>query len=273
MPIGYNGRASTVVVSGTPVRRPLGQIKEPDDAAPRFGPSGKLDFELELGAVVGTPSAPGRPVTTAEAARMIFGYVLLNDWSARDIQAWEYQPLGPFLAKSFASTLAPWVVTLDALAPFRVPAAERAPDDPRPLSHLTDSTDQAEGGFDIGVSVWIETAAMRSRGDAPHLLARARYADTYWTVAQFVAHQTSNGCNVRPGDLLGSGTVSSREPGAAGCLLELTRGGAEPLSLPGGEARTFLEDGDRITLHARAERDGFASIGFGECSALIEAAL
>jgi fumarylacetoacetase len=273
VPVAYHGRSSSIGVSGTPVRRPRGQLKPPDADAPVFAPARRLDYEAELGFFVGPGNRLGEPVPVGRAARHLFGVALLNDWSARDIQAWEYQPLGPFLAKSFASTLSPWVVTMDALAPFHTAAAERPPDDPRPLPYLMDEDDQVEGGLDVRVGVFIETAAMRARGDEPHLLSWSRFADTYWTPAQFVAHHTSNGCNLRPGDLLGSGTVSSREDGASGCMIELTRGGASPLSLPGGETRSFLEDGDTIILRAAAEREGFVPIDFGECRARIEAAL
>ncbi|MGH6923769.1 MAG: fumarylacetoacetase [Propylenella sp.] len=267
VPVGYHGRSSSVRVSGTPVRRPQGQTKAPDAAAPSFGPCRRLDYEAELGFFVGEGNPLGEPIPVAAAPRHVFGAALLNDWSARDIQAWEYQPLGPFLAKSFATTLSPWIVTIDALAPFRTHAHERAPGDPTPLPYLLDGADQATGGLDIRVTVSIETAAMRARKEPPHLLSTTRFADLYWTIAQLVAHQTSNGCNLIPGDLIGSGTISSRELGAVGSMIELTSGGTRPLSLSGGETRSFVEDGDAIILRASAERDGFSSIGFGECRA------
>lgn len=272
VPIGYHGRGSSVSVSGTPVVRPQGQTKAPDADAPGFGPSRRLDFETELGFFVGPGNALGRPVPIGAAGDQVFGVCLLNDWSARDIQAWEYQPLGPFLAKSFASTISPFVVTMDALAPFRIPAYARPAGDPDPLPYLRDAQDQASGGLDIRIGIFLETETMRRVGEAPHALAEVRYADMYWTVAQLVAHHTSNGCNLRPGDLIGSGTVSSREPGALGSLMELTHGGREPLRLPGVETRTFLEDGDAVIFRASCERDGAVRIGFGECRAAIEEA-
>ena len=272
VPIGYHGRGSSVSVSGTPVVRPRGQTKAPDAIEPRFGPSGRLDFETELGFFVGQGNLLGRPIPIEAARDHVFGVCLLNDWSARDIQAWEYQPLGPFLAKSFASTISPFVVTMDALAPFRVPAYARPAGDPKPLPYLDDAQDQASGGLDIRIGVFLETEKMRRIGQAPHALAQVRYEDMYWTIAQLLAHHTSNGCNLRPGDLIGSGTVSSREPGALGSLMELTQGGRAPLRLPGGETRTFLEDGDAVIFRAHCERDGAVRIGFGECGAVVEEA-
>ena len=273
VPIGYHGRGSSVSISGTPVVRPQGQTKAADASEPSYSPSRRLDFETELGFFVGQGNALGRPVPIGAASDHVFGVCLLNDWSARDIQAWEYQPLGPFLAKSFASTVSPFVVTMDALAPFRIPAYARPADDPKPLPYLADAQDQASGGLDIRIGVFLETEKMRRVGQAPHPLAEVRYSDMYWTIAQLVVHHTSNGCNLRPGDLIGSGTVSSREPGALGSLMELTQGGREEIQLPGGETRIFLEDGDAVIFRAYCKRDGTVRIGFGECRAMVEAAV
>jgi fumarylacetoacetase len=269
VPIGYHGRASSVVPSGLPVRRPMGQRKGPGDEVPSFGPSRSLDYEVELGAFVGPGNALGSRIQIEEAEGHVFGLSLLNDWSARDLQSWEYQPLGPFLAKSFATTVSPWVVTLDALEPFRVPAAARPAGDPAPLPYLTSTVDQARGGFAITVEAWIASARMRARGDAPVRLSRGSFADMYWTVAQLLTHHASNGCNLRPGDLLGSGTISGPRPEARGCLLELTSRGAEPVTLPDGETRAFLEDGDELLLRAYCEREGAVRIGFGECRGIV----
>jgi fumarylacetoacetase len=272
MPIGYHGRASSIIPSGTPVRRPNGQIKRAEKPDPEFGPCERLDYELELGIWIGPGNALGKSVPAGEAIAHIAGFCLLNDWSARDIQAWEYQPLGPFLAKSFATTLSPWVITPEALAPFRIPQPARDSGDPAPLPYLLDKADQGHGAFDIELEVLLLTQEMRRRGIAPHRLTLSNTKHLYWTVAQMLAHHTGNGCNLRPGDLFGSGTVST--PGEDGCgsLLEATKGGTAPLLLPSGEARRFLEDGDEVILRGRARRDGFASIGFGECRAHIEAA-
>jgi fumarylacetoacetase len=269
VPIGYHGRASSVVVSGTPVRRPSGQRKGPHDPAPTYGASRSLDYELEIGAFVGRGNALGARIPIEEAESHLFGLVLVNDWSARDVQAWEYQPLGPFLAKSFATTISPWVVTLDALEPFRVPVAPRAPDDPAPLPYLASVVDQARGAFDITVEAWLATARMRAAGHPPVRLSRGSFRDMYWTVAQLLTHHASNGCNLRPGDLLASGTISGPARESRGCLLELTWRGAEPLALPDGETRAFLEDGDELLLRAYCEREGAARIGFGECRGIV----
>ena len=271
VPIGYHGRASSVVISDTPVVRPHGQRKPPSAESPQFGPTQRLDYELELGFFVGQGNALGTPIPIEEAADHIFGCCLVNDWSARDIQAWEYQPLGPFLAKSFATSISPWVVTLEALTPFRVPPRSRPAGDPEPLPYLHSAADQNEGAFDITLEVWLQTATMRQQQLAPVRLSQGSFQDMYWTPAQLLAHHASNGCNLRPGDLIASGTVSGPEPEARGCLLELTRGGAEPLRLPNGETRTFLEDGDEIAIHGRASREGFVSIGLGECRGRIAA--
>jgi len=273
LPIGYHGRASSLVASGTPVRRPLGQTRAPDAVEPSFGPSKALDYELEVGALLGPGNPLGQPLPIAQAQRSIFGLCLLNDWSARDVQTWEYQPLGPFLAKSFATTVGPWVVTLEALAPFRKPAFARPAGDPRPLPYLLDPADQVQGAFDITLEVWLSSRTMRQAGQAPLLLSRGSFADMYWTIAQLVTHHASNGCNLRPGDLLASGTVSGPLPGSRGCLLELTSRGAEPLTLPSGETRGFLADGDEISLRGFCEAPGARRIGFGECRGVVVAAV
>ena len=269
VPIGYHGRASSLVVSGTPVRRPLGQTRAPDATEPSWGASRSLDYELELGALLGPGNALGKPIPIAQAHHGVFGLCLLNDWSARDIQAWEYQPLGPFLAKSFVTSLAPWVVTLDALAPFRKPAFARPAGDPEPLPYLLNAGDQAYGGFDITLEVRLSSRIMRDAGGEAVLLSRGNFADMYWTIAQLLTHHASNGCNLRPGDLLASGTVSGPDPGSRGCLLELTSRGAEPLTLPSGETRRFLEDGDEVLLRGYCEAPGARRIGFGECSGVV----
>jgi len=269
VPIGYHGRASSIVPSGTDVRRPRGQTRDAGDGPPGFGPSRRLDYELEVGAFIGSGNALGTPIGVDAAARHIFGLCLVNDWSARDIQTWEYQPLGPFLAKSFATTVSPWVVSLDALAPFRVPAFERPAGDPAPLAYLYSPDDTKSGGFDIRLEVFLRSERMRREGLAAHRVSAGRFTDMYWTLAQLVAHHTSNGCNLRPGDLLASGTVSGAAPESRGCLLERTWRGTEPVRLPTGETRAFLEDGDEVTLRAHCERDGARRIGFGECSGRI----
>jgi fumarylacetoacetase len=270
VPIGYHGRASSVVVSGTSFPRPSGQLKPPNAAAPVFGPCKRLDYEVELGFFIGRGNALGTSIATGDAQEHVFGAVLLCDWSARDIQAWEYVPLGPFLAKSFATTISPWVVTLDALAPFRCPAFTRAPEDPAPLAYLHDETDLRSGGYDITVEVELNSAAMRAQRLAPMRLSRANYRDAYWTLAQLVAHHTSNGCNLQPGDLLGSGTISGAGEAELGSLIELTRGGQQPIALPGAETRAFLADGDEITLRAACTGAGRARIGFGQARGLVK---
>lgn len=263
VPIGYHGRASSVVVSGTPVVRPHGQLAGPD--GPRFAPAARLDLELEIGVWLSGGNPLGTPVPIAEAHEMIAGFCLLNDWSARDIQTWEYQPLGPFLAKNFLTTVSPWVVTPEALAPFRGPAMARGQGEPAPLPYLHDPADQASGGLALQLSVWLQTARMREAGEAAVQLSAGSSADLYWTVAQMVAHHTSGGCNLRAGDLLGTGTISGPTPGSEGSLLELTEGGKFPVALPGGEERRFLEAGDQLHIHARGVAPGFATIGFGPC--------
>ena len=269
VPVAYHSRASSIRVSGTPFKRPRGQRKGPNDAAPAYAPSRNLDFELELGIYIGVPSAAGEPVPVAKAGEHVFGYCLLNDWSARDIQAWEYQPLGPFLGKNFATTVSPWVVTAEALAPFRTNAFARPAGDPAPLPHLDDANDRAQGALDITLEAYIASEAMRRAGTAPLRLSQTSCALLYWTVAQMIAHHTSNGCNLRIGDLLGSGTVSGPDKSSWGSLLELTTRGSDPLALPGGEKRGFLEDGDEIIFRGFCEKDGAVRIGFGECRAVV----
>lgn len=269
VPIGYHGRSSSIVVSGTPVRRPEGQTRDDGAARPTFAATRQLDYELEVGCFVGPGNPLGSPVPVGEAGDRLFGLCLLNDWSARDIQKWEYQPLGPFLAKNFATSISPWIVTMEALAPFRVPAAARPPGDPEPLPYLRSPDDAARGGMTIGLEVLLSTAGMRARGEAPRVISRTDFRSMYWTFAQMAAHHTSGGCNLRPGDLLGSGTVSGPEPGTAGCLLELTRRGKEPVVLGGGETRSFLADGDEVILRGSCAREGAKRIGFGECRGIV----
>jgi len=255
------------VVSGTSLHRPCGQLQT-DNASPVFAPSRQLDYESELGLFIGRGNALGEPVPVAQAEDHMFGVCLLNDWSARDIQRWEYQPLGPFLAKSFATTISPWVVTMDALEPFRIPRYHREID-PQPLAYLDCDADRAHGGFALKLEVRLSTARMRSERMEPVLVSCAGFDHMYWTLAQMVAHHASNGCNLRPGDLLGSGTVSGPEKFARGCLLELTWRGTEPVQLPTGESRTFLEDGDEVIMRGYAEASGARRIGFGECRGIL----
>lgn len=264
VPIGYHGRASSVVVSGQPLRRPVGQTMPPGATRPRFGPSERLDIELELGIFVGPGNELGDPVDITDAEAHVFGICLLNDWSARDIQAWEYQPLGPFLSKNFATTISPWIVTLDALAPYRV-AFERPPQDPLPLPYLDSEANRSAGAFDIQLQVGLQTRKMRETGLLDATICRTSYRHAYWTVAQLVAHHTVNGCNLRPGDLFGSGTLSGPTREQAGALIEITGGGRQPLSLPTGEERTWLQDGDSVVVRGWCERSGAARIGFGAC--------
>ncbi|HZQ44193.1 MAG TPA: fumarylacetoacetase [Acidobacteriaceae bacterium] len=268
VPIGYHGRASSIVVSGTPVKRPNGQTKAPSAETPMFGPSKQMDFELELGAYVGVGNRLGNPIDIDDAEQHLFGMSLVNDWSARDIQAWEYQPLGPFLGKSFATTVSSWVVTMDALEPYRVPLAAHGEGDPRPLDYLA-ARDSANQGIDVRFEVCLTTQKMRNEWAAPVLLTESSAKDLYWSFAQMVAHHTSNGCNLRSGDLLASGTISGPQPGSQGSLLEITRRGAEPLKLPSGEERGFLEDGDEITIRGFCEREGLPRISLGECQGTI----
>jgi fumarylacetoacetase len=270
VPIGYHGRASSIVASGTPVWRPSGQLKPPDGPTPSFGPSRRLDYELELGIWIGPGNERGGSIPIGEAGQHVAGFCLLNDWSARDIQSWEYQPLGPFLSKNFATTVSPWVVTPEALAPFRVPQNPRPEADPPPLPYLWDDRDQREGALDFDLQVLLVTPGLREQGLPPHRVAISSARHMYWTVAQLVAHHTCNGCNLQPGDLFGSGTISAPEPTGFGSLLESTRGGQEPLRLQSGEERRFLEDDDEVVLRATATRDGFRTIGFGDCRGLVQ---
>jgi fumarylacetoacetase len=269
VPIGYHGRASSIVASGTPIRRPLGQLKEAAAGPPMLQPTRALDYECEVGAWIGLGNTLGEPVPIAEAEQHLFGLGLLNDWSSRDVQRWEYQPLGPFLSKNFATTVSPWVVTLDALEPFRTPAWGRPQGDPAPLAYLDAPGDRERGGFAIELEVLLSSERMRSTAVAPQRLSHAAFAGMYWTMAQLLAHHASNGCNLRPGDLLASGTVSGPEQENRGCLLELTWRGAEPLVLPTGETRRFLEDGDEVIIRGSCAREGYVSIGFGECRGLV----
>lgn len=264
VPIGYHGRASSIGVSGQSFPRPLGQTKGPNEEVPVLRPSHRLDYELELGVFMGQGNALGDRLTMEQAEAHAFGMVLLNDWSARDVQAWEYQPLGPFLAKNFASTISPWIVTMEALAPFRAPFV-RPEGDPQPLPYLDSPGNRQQGGIDVELEVWLQTQAMRDAGQGPERLSQSSFRDAYWTVAQMITHHTINGCNLQPGDLLGSGTLSGARPEQAGSLLELSSGGKNPLTLANGETRTFLEDGDSIILRGYCARAGFRRIGFGEC--------
>lgn len=272
VPIGYHGRSSTLCVSGTPVRRPNGQTLPAGQETPSFGPSKRLDYELELGIWLGPGNNMGEPIAIGEASTHIAGFCLLNDWSARDVQAWEYQPLGPFLAKNFASTVSPWVITPEALEPFRKAQPVRPEGDPQPLPYLLDDADQATGALDVELEVLLLSEAMREQGLPPQRLALSNTQNMYWTVAQMVAHHSVGGCKLQPGDLFGSGTLSGQNPDAVGSLLESTGGGKQPLTLASGEQRTFLEDGDEVILRARCRRDGYPSIGFGECRGKVQPA-
>jgi fumarylacetoacetase len=272
VPIGYHGRSSSIVAGGTPVRRPKGQRKPEGAPEPVFGPTQSLDYELEVGFFVGSGNLHGDPVPVEKAEEHLFGLCLLNDWSARDLQAWEYQPLGPFLAKNFATSISPWVVTMEALEPYRTPAFARPAGDPAPLPYLRSPQQDAHGGIELTLQALLSTKKMREQNAAPLEICRSNLRDLYWTAAQLLAHHTSNGCNLRPGDLLGSGTVSGESKDARGCLLERTWRGTDPLSLPGGETRRFLEDGDEVILRGFCERPGFARIGLGECRGVVEAA-
>jgi fumarylacetoacetase len=270
VPIAYHGRTSSIVVSGTPVRRPWGQTKGPDEQAPAFRPSQRLDYEAEVAAVIGRGNPLGEPIGIDDAEAHVFGFCLLNDWSARDIQAWEYQPLGPFLGKNFATSLSPWIVTLDALAPFRCPPFARPETDPQPLPYLT-RTNDSNTGFDITIEVYLRSAQMRNENLPALRLSRGSFADMYWAVGQMVTHHTSGGCNLLPGDLIASGTVSGLRDDSYGCLLEITAG-SRAIELPTGEKRLFLADGDEIIFHGFCERPGYARIGFGTCTGMISPA-
>jgi len=271
VPIAYHGRASSIVISGTDVTRPKGQSVASGSTTPTFGPTQMLDYEAEVGFYVGRGTKLGETVPLEHAEEHLFGICLVNDWSARDIQSWEYQPLGPFLSKNFATTVSPWVVTWEALEPYRAPAFFRPPSDPQPLPHLTSDKDRNEGGLDLNIEVYIRSMLMREGRLRPFRLSAASLADMYWTPAQMLTHHASNGCNLQPGDLFASGTVSGPESGSQGCLLELTRRGANPIVLPTGEERKFLHDGDEIIMRAYFQREGSARIGLGECSGLIVA--
>ncbi len=280
IPIGYHGRASSLVCSGTPVRRPVGQKAPAEEGgAPTRSPAALLDYELEVGFFVAEGNELGETISLAEAEDQLFGMCLVNDWSARDIQKWEYQPLGPFLAKSFATTLCPWIVTMEALAPFRVAALKRAAGDPQPLEYLASDENEQQGGVDIGLEVFLSSEKMRDEGMSPKRLSEGSFTNMYWTVAQMLAHHASNGCNMQTGDLLASGTVSGPERGSRGCLLELTWDGdannavpgtqRTPLELPTGETRKFLADGDEVVMVGTCRREGYRAIGFGECRGTI----
>jgi fumarylacetoacetase len=269
VPIGYHGRASSIVISGTPVRRPWGQTRPVVGDAPGFGAAQFLDYEVEVGMYVAGANELGESVPIAQAKGRIFGFCLLNDWSARDLQVWENQPLGPFLSKSFATSVSPWVVPVEALAPFRVAAARRAKDDPPPLSYLSDANDQSAGAIDMTVEAWLSTENMRRAGASPQRLSRANLRDLFWTPAQLIAHHASNGCNLLPGDLLATGTVSGESDDSAGCLLELTANRTKPFQLENRESRTALEDGDEVVLRGFCKRPGFPDVFLGECRGLV----
>ena len=271
VPIGYHGRASSIGVSGQHFKRPHGQLKGAAEA-PVLGASQRVDYELELGVFIGPGNALGEPIAMGDAEEHLFGVCLLNDWSARDVQTWEYQPLGPFLAKNFATTVSPWVVTLDALAPYRN-AFTRPEGDPQPLPYLDSAANRARGAFDIELSVWLQTQRMRDAGEAAVRLSQSNVAEAaYWTLAQLITHHTVNGCNLQPGDLLGSGTLSGPTPEQGGSMLELSQGGKQRITLPNGETRAFMEDGDTVTLRGHCERAGAARIGLGEVSGTLVAA-
>lgn len=269
VPIGYHGRASSVVISGTEITRPKGQNRSDENAPPQYVSAKNLDYEMEVGFFVGTGNELGETVSIDDAEDHIFGLCLVNDWSARDIQAWEYQPLGPFLAKSFSTSISPFVVTMEALAPFRTKAFERADGDPKPLDYLSSEENAQNGGFDINLEVYIQTEKMRGENVEAFLLSRSNMKDLYWTIGQMLTHHASNGCNLQTGDLIATGTVSGDSKDARGCLLELTWRGKEPIELPNGETRRFLEDGDEIIMKGFCEREGFKRIGFGECRGVI----
>lgn len=269
VPIAYHGRASTIIPSGTPFIRPSGQVMLPDQDNPVFSPTSKLDFELEMGVVIGQSNPQGHPISIQNAENHIFGLTLLNDWSARDIQAWEYQPLGPFLSKNFASTVSPWIVTMEALSPFRQHFS-RPNDDPLPLPYLDSIDNRLHGAFDVQLEVWLQTTHMRQNDGSVTCISRSSFAEAaYWTVAQCVTHHTVNGCSLSTGDLVGTGTLSGPSAGQEGSLLELTKGGKQPITLPNGEKRLFLEDGDTVTLRGYCTREGFRRIGFGACTATV----
>ncbi len=268
VPIGYHGRSSSIGISGESFPRPIGQTRPPGVEQPTLGPCQRLDYELELGVFVGTGNERGHPIPISEAESHVLGVCLLNDWSARDIQAWEYQPLGPFLSKNFASTLSPWIVTMEALAPYRVPFI-RPVDDPQPLPYLDSAQTRERGAIDVQLEVWLQTAQMREANKPAVRLTATSYRHAYWTIGQMVTHHTVNGCNLQPGDLFGSGTLSGPSMDQAGALIELTVGGKQPLSLPDGETRSWLEDGDAIIFRGWCEKPGAARVGFGECRGIV----
>ncbi len=269
LPVAYHSRSSSIVVDGTPCPRPQGQTKPAGAAQPVFGPTRCLDFECEVGLFIGQGNALGTPIPLHEAQDHMFGLTLLNDWSARDMQSWESQPLGPFLAKSFMTSVSPWVVTMEALAPFRTPAAERGADAPALLPYLNDPGDRASGGLQLHLEISLQTSRMREQGMTHHVISRPKFEDQYWTFGQMVAHQTSNGCNLQAGDLIGSGTVSGPRAGELGCLKEITQDGQHHIELPSGESKTYLEAGDDVVFKARCQREGFVSIGLGQCAGRI----
>ncbi len=274
VPIGYHGRASSVRVSGEDVIRPKGQRKPPEAEAPEYGPSRRLDYELELGMFIGRGNALGEPIAIGSAAEHIAGYCLLNDWSARDLQAWEYQPLGPFLAKNFLTTISPWVVSPDALAPFRTAIPDRPAGDPAPLPYLSDDSDRASGGLGITLTASLLTERMRAAGEPPFELSHGEAASAmYWSAAQIVTHHSSNGCNLVPGDLIGTGTLSVADASGLGSMMEISQSGKTPLTLPNGEQRSFLEDGDELTLSARCSAPGAVPIGIGACHGRVRPAV
>lgn len=269
VPIGYHGRASSIVISGTDIKRPKGQNRSDAEKPPVYIPCRNLDYEMEVGFFVGKGNELGETVPIGNAEDHIFGLCLVNDWSARDVQAWEYQPLGPFLAKNFATTISPFVVTMEALAPFRTPAFVRPESDPIPLDYLASEGNESRGGFDINLEVYIASQKMRDENIAPMLVSRSNMKDLYWTIGQMLTHHSSNGCNLQTGDLMATGTVSGREKSERGCLLEMTWRGTEPIELPTGEQRRFLEDGDEVIMKGFCEREGYRRIGFGECRGIV----
>lgn len=269
VPIGYHGRASSIVISGTDIKRPKGQNRSDAENPPVFIPCKNLDYEMEVGFFVGRGNELGQTIPIERAEDHIFGLCLVNDWSARDIQAWEYQPLGPFLAKNFATSVSPFVVTMEALAPFRTPAFQRPEGDPGPLDYLSSDENEKFGGIDVNLEVYLASRKMRDENIAPALISRSNMKDLYWTIGQMLTHHASNGCNLQTGDLMATGTVSGREKSERGCLLEMTWRGTEPIELPTGEQRRFLEDGDEVIMKGFCEREGFRRIGFGECRGII----
>jgi len=273
IPIAYHGRSSSIRISGTPSKRPLGQLKSPDTESPIVSACKRLDYETELGVFVGPGNDLGEIIHLDDAEEHIFGFCILNDWSARDIQAWEYQPLGPFLAKNFATTISPWIVTMEAMAPFRQKMAKRPDGDPKPLEYLTSEVHQETGGLGINLEVAISTLKMRGNGDVPHVIGSPVFSDMYWSVFQMLTHHASGGCDLRPGDFYGSGTISGTAEDQLGSLLEVTKGGKNIIELPNGEKRTFLEDGDEVIMRAWCEKEGSSTIGFGECRSIILPAL